>query len=444
MLRHRWLRLFAVISILALIVAACGGDDDDDDGDASDEPTETTTGDDDGEEPAGDIPEGDGVFKVGSLLPETGTLSFLGPPMIQAVRMAIQEINDAGGVLGADVEHNQQDDGTSPDVAGPAADTLLADGVDIIVGAAASGVTLSVIDKITGTPVVECSPSNTGLQFTTYDDGGYYFRTAPPDNLQAKVLTDLVIEDSFENIALIARSDEYGEGFINAMKDELEAAGATINPSDPILYDPEGDNFTAEVQQIADAAPDAVVMISFEEGATVVQNAIAAGIGPQDVQWYGADGIQSSSFGEAVDPSNPGIVAGLRGTAPSAAPADGEATFRDRFAAFAPDVDTIYSGHAYDCVIVAALAAIAAGNDSPQAIQSEMINVTKDGEKCTLFADCVALLEDGTDIDYDGAAGPLDFIDAGEPGAGAYDRWQFADDASVEVLEESIPVAGDD
>jgi branched-chain amino acid transport system substrate-binding protein len=73
-----------------------------------------------------------------------------------------------------------------------------------------------------------------------------------------------------------------------------------------------------------------------------------------------------------------------------------------------------------------------------------MINVTKDGEKCTLFADCVALLDEGTDIDYDGAAGPLDFIDAGEPGAGAYDRWQFADDASVEVLEESIPVAGDD
>ncbi len=69
-----------------------------------------------------------------------------------------------------------------------------------------------------------------------------------------------------------------------------------------------------------------------------------------------------------------------------------------------------------------------------------MINVTKDGEKCTLFADCVALLEAGEDIDYDGAAGPLDFVEAGEPGAGAYDTWSFGADGKVAVIEESIPV----
>jgi branched-chain amino acid transport system substrate-binding protein len=73
-----------------------------------------------------------------------------------------------------------------------------------------------------------------------------------------------------------------------------------------------------------------------------------------------------------------------------------------------------------------------------------MISVTKDGEKCTLFAECVELLEAGEDIDYDGAAGPLDFIDAGEPGAGAYDTWQFAADGSVEVIETSIPVEGEE
>jgi len=63
------------------------------------------------------------------------------------------------------------------------------------------------------------------------------------------------------------------------------------------------------------------------------------------------------------------------------------------------------------------------------------------GEKCTLVADCFKLLEEGKDIDYDGAAGPLDFAEAGEPGAGAYDTWTFKEDGSVEVIEESIPVA---
>ena len=128
---------------------------------------------------------------------------------------------------------------------------------------------------------MQCSPSNTGLQFTTYDDGGFYFRTAPPDNLQAQVLTDLITGDGKTKVTIVARSDEYGEGFANALKDELEAAGATVTPADPILYDPEAGNYQAEAQQIADAAPDAVAMIAFDEGGQVVQAAIAAGVGPR-------------------------------------------------------------------------------------------------------------------------------------------------------------------
>ncbi|MGH8978401.1 MAG: ABC transporter substrate-binding protein, partial [Acidimicrobiia bacterium] len=103
--KHRWLRLVAVASVLALALAACGGDDDDDD--ASDATTDTT---------AADVPEGDGVLTVGSLLPSTGALAFLGPPMIGAVQMAVQEINAAGGVNGQDVVLVEQDDGTDPDV----------------------------------------------------------------------------------------------------------------------------------------------------------------------------------------------------------------------------------------------------------------------------------------------------------------------------------------
>ena len=71
--------------------------------------------------------------------------------------------------------------------------------------------------------------------------------------------------------------------------------------------------------------------------------------------------------------------------------------------------------------------------------------MTREGEKCTLVADCIALLaaDPGADIDYDGAAGPLDFVEAGEPGAGAYDTWIFGADGAVTVIDESIPVAGD-
>jgi branched-chain amino acid transport system substrate-binding protein len=412
----RWLRLAAVVAVAGLVVALAAG----------------SAG------AGGDAPdrESNGVLKFGFLLPETGALDFLGPPMIQAAQMAVQEVNDAGGVNGAPAEATLADDGTDPDVANPAVDRLLQEDVDVIVGAAASGVTLSVIDKITGAGIVECSPSNTGVQFTTYPDKGLYFRTAPPDNLQSQVLADLIVDDGNEDVTIVARSDEYGEGFAKFLKKELKGAGADVK--DTILYDPEATSYDDVAEQIKDSDPEAVAMIAFDEGGAVLTAAIEQGVGPKDLQWYGTDGIQSSTFFEKVDPNDPSVVEGIRGTAPSAAPADGEETFQDRFEAFSPGTDTIFSGHAYDCVVISALAAVAAESDASQDIAAGINAVTKKGTKCSLYADCVALLGDGEDINYQGAAGPLDFTKKGEPGKGAYDTWEFAADGSVETIDESI------
>src|SRR6266508_1288437 len=216
-----WLRLAALAAVAGLAVAVTSG----------------TAG------AGGDAPdrESNGVLKYGLLLPQTGALDFLGPPMIDAANMAVQEVNTAGGVNGAPAEVTLADDGTDPDVANPAVDRLLQEDVDVIVGAAASGVTLSVIDKITGAGVVECSPSNTGVQFTTYPDKGRYFRTAPPDNLQSQVLADLIVDDGNEDVTIVARSDEYGEGFAKFLGKELKAAGADVK--DTILYDPEATSY---------------------------------------------------------------------------------------------------------------------------------------------------------------------------------------------------------
>src|SRR4051812_47626458 len=178
-------RLVAILMALGLVAAACGSDD------KKDASATTTT-----EKAAGASDAGDGTLKIGYLLPQTGDLSFLGPPMIKGVEMAIRDINAAGGVNGKDVELAAADDGTDPDVASTAVDKLLnTDKVDAVIGAAATSVTLAVIDKITGQKVVECSPSNTGSNLTTYEDNGYYFRTAPPDNLQSAALGDTITDD---------------------------------------------------------------------------------------------------------------------------------------------------------------------------------------------------------------------------------------------------------
>jgi branched-chain amino acid transport system substrate-binding protein len=413
----------AMVAVLGVGGVACGGDEA---GETS-TPTSQAT-----QEPAAPS----GPLKIGTLLPETGSLGFLGPPMIKATEMAAEDINAAGGVNGADVELNQQDDGTDVNVASQAVDTLLADGVSAIVGAAGSPVTLGVIDKIVNAPAVECSPSNTGASLTTYEDKGFYFRTAPPDNLQSIALANAIVSDGFSNIAILNRSDEYGQGLADGVEQALTDTGATIAAA--VAYDPKATTFDAEVQQAKDANPDAVVLVAYEEGGQVLKAMIQNGLGPKDTPIYVTDGLQSSELWKSVDPKDEAVLEGVKGTAPSSAPENGEPGFPDRFAEFAPDVDTIYSAHAYDCVMVIALAAEAAKSNAPADIQAQMIPVTLDGTACTSFQECKDLLADGEDIDYNGAAGPLDFVEAGEPGVGTYDVWSFDNKGAVQTESQVV------
>ena len=132
------------------------------------------------------------------------------------------------------------------------------------------------------------------------------------------------------------------------------------------------------------------------------------------------------------------IVETVRGTQPSAAPEAGAAFFPDQFATYAPGVDTIFSSQSYDCAVVIALAAAAAGSNDAADIADAMVDVTRGGTKCQLVADCLALIADGEDIDYDGASGPLDFLDEGEPSVGAYDIYEYDADGNQQVLEQLV------
>ena len=145
-------------------------------------------------------------------------------------------------------------DGT-PDIAGASVDKLLAANADVIVGAASSNVSKSVIDKITGAGVVQFSPANTAAGFDDYPDKGLYFRTAPSDVLQGKVVANVAVEDGNKNIAVLARQDFYGQGLAESAAKNVEAAGATVAAK--VLYNAEAENFTAEVNEIAAAKPDA-------------------------------------------------------------------------------------------------------------------------------------------------------------------------------------------
>src|SRR5690625_3060236 len=96
---------------------------------------------------------------------------------------------------------------------------------------------------------------------------------------------------------------------------------------------------------------------------------------------------------------------------------------------------TQFAPQVYDCVNVIALAAEAAESTDPGDIKEEMNGVTKDGEKCTNFEECKKLLDDGEDINYDGASGPLDFVDVGEPGTASIEVYGYDDGGKLSTLD---------
>lgn len=222
-----------------------------------------------------------GPLIVGTLLPLTGSLAYLGPPEVAAANLALKEINAAGGVLGQPVQLIQTDSGdTSTDTASTSVDRMLAGNVDAIIGAASSAVSLTVIDKIVNAGVLEISPANTSDQFTGYNDHGLYFRTAPPDVLQAIPLADLVLGDGNSRVGILARNDDYGAGLARNVTANLVGGGLNQNDVKAISYDPNASSYDSEVQQMVDFAPDAIIVIGFDESARIIQELNAQGIGP--------------------------------------------------------------------------------------------------------------------------------------------------------------------
>ena len=406
MKRTMVLKTVAVLGAASLALAACSSDPVDDVTSAAEEVASDT------ETAVEDVTDECAATSLvlGTLLPATGDLAFLGPPEFAGVELALEEIDAAGGVLGSPVTYIEGDSGdTTTDIASQTVDSQLAQGVNAIIGAASSGVSLTVIDKITSNGVVQFSPANTSPALTTYPDNGLFFRNSPSDVLQGAVLAQTALDAGIANLAVIARQDPYGEGLANFLMKNFTEAGGTVTSD--ILYDPAAPSFEAEVAEIKAGGPDAVAVIGFAESVKLIQEMIKQGVGPADVQLYLVNGNLSA---EAFREFPAGTMNGTVGTVPTG-PVDLK-MFEDRMLAFDPELtDFTYGPQSYDATMVIALAAQKAGCASGVDIAAALPDVAGNGgEECTTYADCLALLAAGTEIDYMGVTGGVDFNEFGD------------------------------
>lgn len=436
MKRTRLLRGVAVAAAMTLTLAACGDDGDDGEAAGTDDATEEPAGE---EEPTEDDaemdeeeldierPGRDEVLDFGYVLPESGPLAFLGAPQITGVDMAVEEINEAGGVNDADVTLETGDEAGDAAVAQQNTARLINAGADAVIGAAASGMSQEIIQVLHDNQIVQCSASNTAPDFSDQENNAFYKRTVPPDAAVTPVIVDTLLGDGHQNISIAARADDYGVGLADLVEEGVENAGGTVVSRND--YDPNTTDFSAEVSDITGANPDAVVIIAFNEASTLIRQLIEAGLSADQI--YGSDGLFGPGLVEAVNPDDEGFISGMKVIG-----AAGGAEFNERLEEALPEAESgnyIYGGQAYDCVVIVALASIAADSTDPAVFIEHIEDVTKEGEECSSFADCKDLLEGGDDIDYQGASGPLE-ISGTDPTFGRYAIVEFQDDGSLEVI----------
>jgi branched-chain amino acid transport system substrate-binding protein len=380
--------------------------------------------------PTGTVPPSTGntptPLKLGSLLPTTGSLAYLGPPEIAGVNLGVKEVNDAGGVLGKPIEVVHRDSGdTKTDIATQSTSALLGQGVNAIIGAASSGVSKTVINQITGAGVLQFSPANTSPDFTTWDDKGLYWRTAPSDVLQGKVLGNYMATCGAQTVGMIVLNDAYGTGLASNIKAAFEAAGGQVVAEE--LFNEGDSQFSSQVDKIIAAKPDAIAVITFDQAKSIIPLMTGKGVKPE--QMFLVDG-NTSDYSKDFQPAT---LLGAHGTFPGTFANE---AFTKKLLEIDPALkDFTYGGESYDAVNLIALAAESANSVNGVDIAAKLKDVSQGGEKCNTFPACVTLLREGKDIDYDGQSGPVTFSDAGDPTEAYIGIYEYTNDNKLQPVK---------
>lgn len=411
--------------VLAFGMAACGDDDDESAGGGGAEKLDLV---------------------IGNLVPLTGDLSPYGPAGQKAGELAVQQINAA--IQKAGVEDTVElvtEDGASDDQGGvQAARKLIADGATCISGDYASTATVSVARSVTiPGGVMLISPASTADALSDLDDDGLFSRTAPPDGLQGKALADRMEQElnglQGKTINIGARNDLYGTGFADSLEAELEERGATV--AEKVVYDPEQPSYNSEATQLTSGNPDNFVIIDFPETFAKVGPALARTGNWEPTKTFITDGLSSTDLTELLGPEE---TEGMLGTAPGAFSGGAPDAFDKLFKQAPGAARNLFDAPTFDDVILCYLAAVAAGSSDGEAIAEAIVDVTGPGGAKYTFEQlpqAIEALQEGQDIDYEGASGPIDWDQNGDLSRYIYDISEFKGGQLVKI--DTVEVRAD-
>ncbi|MFD1647173.1 ABC transporter substrate-binding protein [Haloarchaeobius litoreus] len=362
-------------------------------------------------------------IRIGVLLPFSGDYAWVGANVLPVVEMLVEEINDGGGIDGRQVSIVQGDTEASPDASVSATNRLVnVENVHAVIGP--TSITMSaVIDTLVENEVPVVTPT---AGTTSLDDRGgeYVFRTVSSDSLGGRAIARAARDQQYnsiqdyERMALMVGNEEVFQSFKEPIQSAFEEFGGTITTAMDIRTGKA--SYTSEVQSMMDSDPEITVLVaSVEDSIKITEAGFQAGY---EGNWFATQDQTNQDFLSQSDNRVTNDMLGLN--AATYQPAEEAGRLQEFFDAITEyagwdEGSRVFATNTFDAmnVLGLAMAQVAAdGDDMTGAnIASAIPTVARPPEQeVTNYTDGASAIADGTDVDYQGLVGPIDFDDDGD------------------------------
>lgn len=372
----------------------------------------------------------DGDINVGGLIPLSGGGGVYGPDIASALEVAVKEINQ-DPPMGRNFKLHIEDDQTDPDAATRAAQKLISvNQVSAIMGLWSSAVTLAVAPMAIQSGTLIATASGAG-DITDLDDKDLVWRFYPPGKFTGEAIAQAVREQGWDSAVAMSRNDPSGLTIVDSFRESLEATGGEV--VDSIIYPPDQSSYTSEVREAISEGADVIVNVGYTpELAAMLKDAANV---PEKGTWLSVGWSVNQDLISAVGAET---ADGLYSV--DAAPNVEGAAFGHLREAFEAETgeslsasDT-FASYAYDSAITVALAMAACECTEGSPLTEAMAAVaTTPGTEVDSYAQAIAELEKGNEINYQGASSDLEFDDRGDQ-LSSYGVYQVKD-GEVELVK---------
>ncbi|WP_232341177.1 ABC transporter substrate-binding protein [Bisbaumannia pacifica] len=353
--------------------------------------------------------------KVGFLGGFTGGIESLTPPIHDGARLAVEQVNAQGGILGGETLVMPTGDTTCSDAsaASNAADRMVnSEQVTAIVGALCTGATVAAANNA-GIPggVVMVSPASTAPAVSDLDDNDLVFRTVPSDAFQGEMLAKLVLQKGIDEVAVTYVNNDYGRGLADAFTTTFEAEGGMVAAN--LAHEDNRADYRSELGSLSASGTQALVVLAYADtsGQTIMRQAYESGM---FTQYIGADGMVGDSLVEAIGAD---VLEGMIATRPGSPDIPGAELFAEMATEAGIDPSAVFAAQAYDAAFLLALAIEQNGSAEREGLSAALRSVSSAPGEVILpgeWEKAVELIAAGEEINYEGASGSHEFDDNGD------------------------------